>query len=91
MNSTDDSPNRIDVQAATARLVDYLRGYASSGGHTLRHNDAQQWQAAAREEFLRRRMRLVTVFDDELLLAIGLGLVDVTQTAEQVWREMRPR
>lgn len=78
----------IDTAAAAARLADFLRGYASTGACILPRDDAASWQHAAREEFLRRRLRLVTAFDDELLLAIGLGLIDVGRVAEEVSREL---
>lgn len=87
MSSIEQDTGGIDVAAAATRLADFLRGYASTGAHVLRRGDTEEWQKAAREEFLRRRLRLVTAFDDELLLAIGLGLIDVTETAEAVWRE----
>lgn len=88
MTSPEHDTSGIDVAAASARLADFLRGYASAGAHRLQCNEVEEWQRAAREEFLRRRLRLVTAFDDELLLAIGLGLVDVAAVAEVVSREL---
>lgn len=75
---------QIDANTAAARLADFLRGYLSTGGQVLQDIEAEAWQRAAREEFLRRRLKLITAFDDELLLAIGLGLVDVAAVAQEV-------
>lgn len=75
---------RIDAVAASARLADFFRGYMSTGGHGLQEIEPAAWQRAAREEFLRRRLKLITALDDELLLAIGLGFVDVAAVAHAV-------
>lgn len=76
------------IEAAKARLKDYLRGY--SGGYAPRlHLMASRrgWDQEAGRVLRARWMSLLTALDDELLSLIERGQVDVPTVALAVAKE----
>lgn len=66
-------------------IGDYLTGLAQGNPEALKDMAGfDGWQEIAKQEMLRRRMAIITVFSDETLAAIASGDVDPSEVAKEM-------
>ena len=87
-----EKPTQIEaaaVEAAQARLMDYLRGYGRGQVSRLGLMASRRgWEREAGQVLRARWMSLLTALDDELLSLIEQGQVDVPALALAVAQEL---
>ena len=80
------------VEAAQARLMDYLRGYGRGQVSRLGLMASRRgWEREAGQVLRARWLSLLTALDDELLSLIEQGQVDVPALALAVAQELDGR
>ena len=87
-----EKPTQIEaaaVEAAQARLMDYLRGYGRGQVSRLGLMASRRgWEREAGQVLRARWLSLLTALDDELLSLIEQGQVDVPTLALAVAQEL---
>lgn len=80
------------IEAATERLRDFLRGYSRNEPEKLSeiglHGD---WQMAAFAELKERARAFMAIFDEEILRGIAQGDIVMTDVVKEVAAEMRKK
>ncbi|MDP2367673.1 hypothetical protein [Rhodoferax sp.] len=80
----------VAIEAAQARLKDYLRGYGRGQASRLGLMASRRgWELEAGRVLRARWLSLLTALDDELLSLIERGQVDVPTLALAVAKEFR--